>query len=123
MGKGHFMQKPILIPKLGDDVEIVKLAEWLVREGDIVRKGEPIAVLETEKVAFEVESPEDGVIEETYYSEGDKIDVSKPIAYLSELDEAVLEETPKKDQKATDEKQLQEKGFRSFFRRITNKQL
>jgi len=123
MGKGHFMQKPILIPEMGDGVEVVKLAEWLVKKGDIVRKGEAVAVVETEKVAFEVESPEDGIIEETYYSEGDKIDVSKPIAYLSELDEAVLEETPKKDQKATDEKQLQEKGFRSFFRRITNKQL
>jgi len=77
------MEKPILIPELGDDIKTVKLIEWLVKKGDTVKKGDSIAVMETEKVAFEVEAPEDGVIERLQFSEGDNVSVSKPIAYIA----------------------------------------
>ena len=50
--------------------------EWLVKKGDTVKKGDSIAVVETEKLAFEVEAPETGVIEKLRYSGGDKVNLT-----------------------------------------------
>jgi pyruvate dehydrogenase E2 component (dihydrolipoamide acetyltransferase) len=39
-----------------------KIIEWLKHEGDSIAKGEPLVVIETDKVITEVESPADGVV-------------------------------------------------------------
>ncbi len=43
-----------------------KIVEWLKKEGDLVRKGEPILVVEGEKTTFEIEAPEGGVLSELW---------------------------------------------------------
>ena len=116
------MKKPIMIPELGDDVETVKIVEWLVKAGDSVSKGDSIAIIETEKVAFEVEAPESGVIEKFMYPEGKKVLPSKPIAYMVESDGSVdkaddTEQVSEAEQKTGEP----EKGLRRFLRRISSK--
>jgi len=50
------------MPSLGHTMEKGKIIEWLKHEGDPVTKGEPLVVIETDKVITEVESPADGVV-------------------------------------------------------------
>lgn len=50
------------MPNLGHTMEEGKVSEWLVRVGDSVRKGDVIAVVESDKASFDVESPADGVL-------------------------------------------------------------
>jgi len=50
------------MPNLGHTMEEGKVAEWLKKLGDPVRAGEPVAIVESDKAAFEVEAPHDGML-------------------------------------------------------------
>jgi pyruvate dehydrogenase E2 component (dihydrolipoamide acetyltransferase) len=50
------------MPSLGHTMEKGKIIEWLKQEGEPVAKGEPLVVIETDKVITEVNSPADGVV-------------------------------------------------------------
>ncbi|MBM3226399.1 MAG: 2-oxo acid dehydrogenase subunit E2, partial [Candidatus Tectomicrobia bacterium] len=50
------------MPSLGHTMEKGKIIEWLKHEGDAVAKGEPLVIIETDKVITEVESPTEGVV-------------------------------------------------------------
>ncbi len=56
------MVKDIFIPKLGMTMEEATIAEWLAKDGDKVETGQLILVIDTEKVAHEVESPISGYL-------------------------------------------------------------
>lgn len=56
------MSWKIGMPNLGHTMEEGKVAEWLKSVGDSVRKGEVIAVVESDKASFDIESPADGVL-------------------------------------------------------------
>ena len=50
------MSVPINIPKLGVSMTEGTLVEWLVSDGDQVSEGQPLYVIETDKVENEVEA-------------------------------------------------------------------
>lgn len=50
------------MPSLGHTMEKGKIIEWLKHEGDAIAKGEPLVVIETDKVITEVASPAEGVV-------------------------------------------------------------
>jgi pyruvate dehydrogenase E2 component (dihydrolipoamide acetyltransferase)/2-oxoglutarate dehydrogenase E2 component (dihydrolipoamide succinyltransferase) len=50
------MPVDIVIPKLGMTMVEARVAAWKAREGDWIEQGQPVLVIETEKVTFEVES-------------------------------------------------------------------
>ena len=54
------MPTEILMPALSPTMEEGKLVKWLVREGDLVRAGDVIAEIETDKATMEVEAADDG---------------------------------------------------------------
>ncbi|WKY47312.1 2-oxo acid dehydrogenase subunit E2 [Eubacteriaceae bacterium ES3] len=56
------MAQEIILPKLGMDMSSGTIIDWLVEEGDKVKKGEPILEIMTDKVSIEVEAEESGVI-------------------------------------------------------------
>ena len=56
------MPVDIVMPKLGLTMTEGLITEWRKKEGDPVKKGEILFVLETEKVTYEVEAPEDGTL-------------------------------------------------------------
>jgi pyruvate/2-oxoglutarate dehydrogenase complex dihydrolipoamide acyltransferase (E2) component len=59
-----------------------KLIEWLRKEGDRVKEGEPIAVVEGEKTTFEIEAPASGILHKTLRSAGSDVPVDEPIALI-----------------------------------------
>jgi pyruvate dehydrogenase E2 component (dihydrolipoamide acetyltransferase) len=52
-----------VMPSLGADMEAGKLVEWLVKPGDTVKRGDVVAVVETQKGAIEIEIFEDGIVQ------------------------------------------------------------
>jgi pyruvate dehydrogenase E1 component beta subunit len=70
------------------------IAKWLVKEGDIVKAGDVIAEIETDKAIMELESYQDGKISKLLVLEGTTaVLVNSPIALFSEeTDDSVNEE-------------------------------
>lgn len=52
------------MPSLGADMEKGKVVEWLKKPGDPIARGDVVAVVETQKGAFEIEAFETGVLGE-----------------------------------------------------------
>jgi 2-oxoglutarate dehydrogenase E2 component (dihydrolipoamide succinyltransferase) len=55
----------IKIPSVGESVTEATLGQWYKKDGDFVRKDEPLFVLETDKVTLEIEAEADGVLDIT----------------------------------------------------------
>jgi len=56
------MSVEIKVPSVGESVTEAVLAEWFKQDGDTVQKGEPLFVIETDKVTLEVEAEVGGVL-------------------------------------------------------------
>ena len=48
--------EPLIMPKWGIEMDEGKLTEWLVEEGTSFSKGDPLVVIETDKISNEVEA-------------------------------------------------------------------
>ena len=70
------------MPSLGSDMEAGTLVEWLRKPGDAVKRGDVIAVVETEKGAIEIEIFETGVLEKLLIQPGVKVPVGTPLALI-----------------------------------------
>jgi len=55
----------IKVPSVGESVTEAVLGQWFKNDGDMVKKGDPLFVIETDKVTLEVESEVDGVLKIT----------------------------------------------------------
>jgi 2-oxoglutarate dehydrogenase E2 component (dihydrolipoamide succinyltransferase) len=53
----------IKVPAMGESVTEATISKWFKKEGDVVKRDEPLLELETDKVTVEVPSPADGAIE------------------------------------------------------------
>lgn len=74
------------MPSLGADMEDGIVTEWLVAPGDEVRRGQVIAVVETDKSDIEVEIFLDGVVTRLLVAEGERVPVGTPIALVDRTD-------------------------------------
>ena len=79
------MPTPFIMPKMDMDQESVYINEWLKKEGDTIEKGEPVIVIETDKITSEVEAPASGRLAGILYGENTEAPVTKIVAYI--LDE------------------------------------
>lgn len=73
------------MPTLGADMEAGKLVEWLVKSGDLVKRGQVIAIVETDKGAVEVECWDDGVVEALVVQPVTEVPVGTVLATLQEI--------------------------------------
>src|SRR5664280_1428494 len=72
------------MPSLGADMDEGTLLEWLVRPGDIVHRGDILAVVDTAKSAVEVECFADGVVEALVIDPGQVVPVGGVLARFAE---------------------------------------
>lgn len=70
------------MPSLGADMEAGTLVEWLVKPGDRVKRGDIVAVVETQKGAIEIEIFEAGKIERILVGLNTKVPVGTPLALI-----------------------------------------
>ncbi len=79
----------ILMPALSPTMEEGKLAKWLKNVGDIVKPGDVIAEIETDKATMEVEAVDEGPLTSILIPAGtENVKVNTPIAVIGEADAA-----------------------------------
>ncbi len=72
----------VVMPALEMAQETGKLIAWRKREGDRVRKGEPLLDIETDKAVLEVEAPADGILAGISAIAGAQVPVGQTIAWI-----------------------------------------
>lgn len=79
------MATQILMPALSPTMTEGKLAKWLKAQGDMVKPGDVIAEIETDKATMEVEAADEGRLAQILVAEGTEgVAVNTPIAVLAE---------------------------------------
>ncbi len=81
------MATPLPMPKLGLTMEEGTILKWRKDEGEAVEKGEIILDIQTDKVEYEVESPDGGLLLKTLAGEGDVVPCGTDIAVIGEAGE------------------------------------
>ncbi|WP_047864210.1 2-oxoglutarate dehydrogenase complex dihydrolipoyllysine-residue succinyltransferase [Rubrobacter aplysinae] len=74
----------IHVPELGESVTEATVGQWMKQEGEAVSAGETLVELETDKINFEVEAEEDGVLEKISHPEGDEVTVGEALGTIGE---------------------------------------
>ncbi|GHC46221.1 pyruvate dehydrogenase complex dihydrolipoamide acetyltransferase [Neogemmobacter tilapiae] len=83
------MAVEILMPALSPTMEEGTLAKWLVKEGDVVKSGQVMAEIETDKATMEFEAVDEGIVGKILIAEGTAgVKVNTPIAILVEEGES-----------------------------------
>ena len=71
----------IKVPSVGESVTEATLGQWYKKDGDFVRKDEPLFVLETDKVTLEIEAEADGVLDITV-AEGETVAIGAVAVFI-----------------------------------------
>jgi 3-oxoacyl-(acyl-carrier-protein) synthase III len=76
----------IPMPFNGESIVDGIIVSWMVKAGTGVRKGQPLAEIETEKSVWQFESPCDGEVVALAAKEGDVVDVGAPLVEIRTAD-------------------------------------
>ncbi len=82
------------MPSLGADMEAGTLVEWLVKPGDKVKRGDVVAVVETQKGAIDIEIFGEGVLSEIVVPVGGRVPVGTVLARLDSAGTATVQAAP-----------------------------
>ncbi|MFQ6066405.1 MAG: dihydrolipoamide acetyltransferase family protein [bacterium] len=91
------MVNKVIMPKLGETMEEGEIIQWLKREGDRVKEGEPLLEIATDKANMEVEALTSGVLRKIVAPAGEIVPVTGTIAYIAD---SMKEEVPQEAEAA-----------------------
>src|ERR1700679_3429221 len=74
----------IKVPAMGESVTEATVARWFKKEGDAVKRDEPLLELETDKVTVEVPAPADGALESISVKAGATVTVGGLLGGIAE---------------------------------------
>ena len=74
----------VTLPQLGESVTEGTVTKWLVREGDVVTKDQPLLEVATDKADAEVPAPVGGRVVKLVAKEGDVVPVKSVLAQIEE---------------------------------------
>ncbi|NUS33364.1 MAG: pyruvate dehydrogenase complex E1 component subunit beta, partial [Gemmatimonadaceae bacterium] len=69
------MATKVFMEALSPTMEEGKLVKWLKNEGDVVKSGDPLGEVETDKAIMELVARGDGVLRKRLVNEGDAVPV------------------------------------------------
>jgi pyruvate dehydrogenase E2 component (dihydrolipoamide acetyltransferase) len=81
----------VILPRLDPEMKEGTIIEWYKKEGEKIKKGDPLAKVEGEKVIFDVEAPDSGILCQILYSTGVAIPIAQTIAIIAESCEEIGE--------------------------------
>src|SRR3990167_9569411 len=96
------MPIPIIMPQMGESVVEGTISKWHKKEGEKVKKDEPLVEIETDKITVEVPCPVDGTLVQIFVKEGETVPVGAKLAILTipgEEESAGEAVTAKKEEK------------------------
>src|SRR3984957_12040309 len=86
------MSIPVLMPALSPTMTEGKLAKWHVKVGDVVKSGQVLCEIETDKATMEVEAVDEGTVAQILVEEGTEgVAVNTPICVLAAEGESVAD--------------------------------
>jgi pyruvate dehydrogenase E2 component (dihydrolipoamide acetyltransferase) len=88
------MATPVIMPRQGQSVESCILTEWKVQSGDTVTEGDVLAVIETDKASFDLESTASGTVLELFWEADDDVPVLANVLVIGEEGENIDEFRP-----------------------------
>ena len=88
------MSIDIKVPAMGESVTEATVARWFKKEGDAVKRDEPLLELETDKVTVEVPAPADGAIESISVQAGSTVQVGALLGAIAEGKAGAVSATP-----------------------------
>ena len=83
------MAQPILMPKMGQSQEDCAIVKWRCNVGDVVKKGDILFEVETEKAVLEVESFYDGSLLKMVVPVGQAVPIGTTVAFIGQPGEKV----------------------------------
>jgi pyruvate dehydrogenase E2 component (dihydrolipoamide acetyltransferase) len=89
----------VTIPNLGYTMRVAKIIKWLKSVGDPIEANETLLEIETDKVAYGIESPVTGFVRAILANLGDEIPVGNIVAILGGADEKIDLDLPRKRDK------------------------
>lgn len=81
------MATEVIIPKIGEMVEVCQLLEWFVKKGDMVEEGDLLFAIETDKASFDIEAPASGVLQDIFVETGVDVPVMTVVGKIENTDE------------------------------------
>jgi len=72
----------VAMPKLGMNMEEGQLVSWLVAEGAVVKTGQPILEIETDKTTVELEATASGVLARIVRRGGETVPINGVLAVI-----------------------------------------
>ena len=73
----------VIMPKLSDAMETGKVIKWIKKEGDVVKGGDVLVEVETDKANVEIEAFGSGVLRKIVVEEGGTVPVGEMIGRAS----------------------------------------
>jgi len=77
------------VPQLGLTMETGTILQWVKAEGDKVEKGQPVVVIQTDKVEYEVEAPVAGTLLKIAAKEGTELPVGSCMGVIGQPGEEI----------------------------------
>ena len=88
--KEYAIVTTVIVPKSGGVTSTkANVVRWLKHEGDVVKSGEPLVELETEKIAYELESPAEGVLLKIVAQESPEVPVGEALCHIGQQGESI----------------------------------
>ncbi len=104
------MPEIIKMPHLGETMEEGRIVSFYVKEGDFVKKGDPLFDAETDKTVLTVESFREGFVRKVLVKEDDVVKVGEPVLLLTSTKDKPLEDvefsTPEEKKEEVKEKEI-----------------
>src|SRR5262249_28118718 len=95
------MSEEVKMPQMGESIAEGTIVKWLKKEGDTVKRDEPLFEISTDKVDAEIPAPASGVLSEIKVQEGETVAVNTVVAVI---DGAGAKSAPKEEAKKAERK-------------------
>ena len=83
------MARKVILSNLGVDITEATITYLVKKEGEDIKRGDVIALVESQKVSFEVVSPADGFLLKILCKEGDTVKVDETVAIVGKEGEDI----------------------------------
>ncbi len=88
------MAQAVIMPKFGQTVEESSIVKWHKKEGDVVKKGDILFEIETDKSVLEVESFFEGILIKVVVAENVTVPVNTVVGYVGDKGEKAPDAPP-----------------------------
>lgn len=88
------MATAIIMPKQGQSVETCIITKWFRKKGESISSGDILFSYETDKAAFDLESPEDGILLDVFFGDGAEVPVLVNVAVIGKSGESSVQYNP-----------------------------